>query len=280
MIPDLEYIFFIVKILIGLISASRIWHFNWNYAMQINDQIHFLFNCGIGLGGWIYWLGGITWFMIIFFFSVLQASFPGTLHLVLVLRPTSFFQRTFTDLVFRFSQEDFMLNLPVRPSTPGLPSLICTIYHNYPCLYINCNACVCQVVMLSSVTDLLRYIDENQLTSEFGGTLDYSHSDWIFLRTVQHCYSDLFYFQITENSSCDSNNKTSLLFQAIESFAVTVKDIAQMLQAFGTELAEMELSQESNAIELLLLSHTEKYRKLKVQLKVKPVCVVCVCVYV
>ena len=38
--------------------------------------------------------------------------------------------------------------------------------------------------MLSSVTDLLRYVDENQLTSEFGGTLDYCHSDWIVLRTV------------------------------------------------------------------------------------------------
>ncbi|KAL0175833.1 hypothetical protein M9458_028163, partial [Cirrhinus mrigala] len=75
------------------------------------------------------------------------ASFPGNLHLVLVLRPTSFFQRTVTDLGFRFSQEDFMLKMPV--------------------------------VMLSSVTDLLRYIDENQLTSEFGGTLDYCHSDWI-----------------------------------------------------------------------------------------------------
>lgn len=44
---------------------------------------------------------------------------------------------------------------------------------------------VIKVVMLSSVTDLLRYIDENQLTSEFGGTLDYCHSDWIVLRTVK-----------------------------------------------------------------------------------------------
>lgn len=42
--------------------------------------------------------------------------------------------------------------------------------------------------MLSSVTDLLRYIDENQLTSEFGGTLDYCHSDWIVLRTVGYRY--------------------------------------------------------------------------------------------
>uniref|UniRef100_A0A673YFH2 MCF.2 cell line derived transforming sequence n=1 Tax=Salmo trutta TaxID=8032 RepID=A0A673YFH2_SALTR len=89
------------------------------------------------------------------------------------------------------------------------------------------------VVMLSSVTDLLRYIDENQLTSEFGGTLEYCHSDWIVLRT------------------------------AIESFAVTVKEIAQLLQSFGTELAETELPDEADAIEFLLRSHTDKYRQLK-----------------
>uniref|UniRef100_A0A8C2KIC7 MCF.2 cell line derived transforming sequence a n=1 Tax=Cyprinus carpio TaxID=7962 RepID=A0A8C2KIC7_CYPCA len=142
-----------------------------------------------------------TWASIKTALARLAESFPGNLHLVLVLRPTSFFQRTVTDLGFRFSQEDFMLKMPV--------------------------------VMLSSVTDLLRYIDENQLTSEFGGTLDYCHSDWIVLRT------------------------------AIESFAVMVKDIAQMLQAFGTELAETHLSEECSAIEFLLLSHTEKYRRLK-----------------
>ncbi|XP_061090915.1 proto-oncogene DBL [Conger conger] len=142
-----------------------------------------------------------TWASIKTALARIAASFPGTLHLVLVLRPTSFFQRAVTDLGFRFSQEDFMLKMPV--------------------------------VMLSSVTDLLRYIDENQLTPEFGGTLEYCHSSWIVLRT------------------------------AIESFAVTVKEIAQMLQAFGTELAETDLPEEGNAIEFLLMSHTDKYRKLK-----------------
>ncbi|XP_029586457.1 proto-oncogene DBL isoform X2 [Salmo trutta] len=142
-----------------------------------------------------------TWTSIKTALARIAASFPGNLHLVLVLRPTSFFQRTVTDLGFRFSQEDFMLKMPV--------------------------------VMLSSVTDLLRYIDENQLTSEFGGTLDYCHSDWIVLRT------------------------------AIESFAVTVKDIAQMLQGFGTELAETKLPDEGTAIMRLLSTHTDKYRKLK-----------------
>lgn len=58
-----------------------------------------------------------------------------------------------------------------------------------------------------------------------------------------------------------------LPLQAIESFAVTVKDIAQMLQGFGTELAETALSDEGKTIEYLLESHTDKYRKLKVSFK-------------
>lgn len=43
-----------------------------------------------------------------------------------------------------------------------------------------------------------------------------------------------------------------------------VKDVAQLLQVFGTELAETELPEEPNAIEYLLRSHTDKYRQMKV----------------
>ncbi|XP_034058770.1 proto-oncogene DBL isoform X1 [Gymnodraco acuticeps] len=150
-----------------------------------------------------------TWASIKTALARIAASFPGNLLLVLVLRPTSFFHRTVTDIGFRFSQEDFMLKMPVRQ------------------LLLSYQTCP------TPQQDLLHYIDENQLTSEFGGTLDYCHSDWIVLRT------------------------------GIESFAVTVKDIAQMLQSFGTELAETELCDNGKAIEYLLESHTEKYRKLK-----------------
>uniref|UniRef100_A0A8D1GUW8 MCF.2 cell line derived transforming sequence n=1 Tax=Sus scrofa TaxID=9823 RepID=A0A8D1GUW8_PIG len=129
------------------------------------------------------------------------ASFPGNLHLVLVLRPTSFLQRTFTDIGFRFSQEDFMLKLPV--------------------------------VMLSSVSDLLTYIDDKQLTPELGGTLQYCHSEWIIFRN------------------------------AIENFALTVKDMAQMLQSFGTELAETELPDDIPSIEEILAVRAERYHLLK-----------------
>uniref|UniRef100_A0A8C4DEL7 MCF.2 cell line derived transforming sequence b n=1 Tax=Dicentrarchus labrax TaxID=13489 RepID=A0A8C4DEL7_DICLA len=136
----------------------------------------------------------------------LSTSFPGNLHLVLVLRPTGLLSTTpspssSTDLGFRFSQDDFLLKMPV--------------------------------VMLRSVGDLLRYIDENHLTSDFTAKVEYCQSDWIVLRT------------------------------AIETFAVTVKEIAQLLQGFGSELSEIELPDEANAIEFLLHSHTHRYRQMK-----------------
>ncbi|NWV45137.1 MCF2 protein, partial [Daphoenositta chrysoptera] len=142
-----------------------------------------------------------TWTSVKTTLQKIAASFPGNLHLVMVLRPTGFFQRTFTDIGFRFSQEDFLLKLPV--------------------------------VMLSSVSDLLTYIDEQQLTPELGGTLEYCHSEWVIFRT------------------------------AIESFALTVKEIAQMLQCFGTELAEAELPEDRFSIERILALRAERYRQLK-----------------
>uniref|UniRef100_UPI00398EF8BB proto-oncogene DBL isoform X2 n=1 Tax=Pristiophorus japonicus TaxID=55135 RepID=UPI00398EF8BB len=131
----------------------------------------------------------------------IAASCPGNLQLVLVLRPSGFFQRAISDISFRFNQDDFILKLPV--------------------------------VMLSSVTELLKYIDETHLTHEFGGTLDYCHNEWILFRT------------------------------AIESFAVMVKEIAQLLQAFGTDLAEAELPADLHSVEDLLIARTEKYNQLK-----------------
>ncbi|ETE63525.1 putative guanine nucleotide exchange factor MCF2L2, partial [Ophiophagus hannah] len=92
------------------------------------------------------------------------------------------------------------------------------------------------IIMLNSVSDLHGYIDTSQLTRELGGTLEYGHSQWIHHRT------------------------------AIENFAMTVKTTAQMLQAFGTNLAETELPNNVQCTEELLCSHTEQHTKLKVKL--------------
>ncbi|KTG22373.1 hypothetical protein cypCar_00049504, partial [Cyprinus carpio] len=89
------------------------------------------------------------------------------------------------------------------------------------------------IVMLNSLSDLHGYIEKGQLTCDLGGTLDYCHSQWIHHRT------------------------------AIENFALTVKSTAQMLQQFGTDLAETELPNDVQCTKDLLITHTEKHDKLK-----------------
>lgn len=54
------------------------------------------------------------------------------------------------------------------------------------------------------------------------------------------------------------------MHQAIEGFALMVKKTAQILQSFGTELAETELPNEILATTILLSSHTDKKNKMKV----------------
>uniref|UniRef100_A0A3Q3AV46 Guanine nucleotide exchange factor DBS n=1 Tax=Kryptolebias marmoratus TaxID=37003 RepID=A0A3Q3AV46_KRYMA len=95
-----------------------------------------------------------------------------------------------------------------------------------------------KVVMLSSVTELHAYIDPGQLTTELGGTQEYCHDSWISHRT------------------------------AIEAFALMVKTTAQTLQAFGTELAETELPNDTEATTGLLRVHTSKKDKMKEDLQV------------
>lgn len=120
--------------------------------------------------------------------------------------------------------------------------------------------------MLRSVGDLLRYIDENHLTSDFTAKVEYCQSDWIVLRTVTAHLPSILVHRAPKDGKQNYLFTFLRLFcaQAIETFAVTVKDIAQVLQGFGSELSETELPDEANAIEFLLHSHTHRYRQMKV----------------
>ncbi|XP_032644325.1 guanine nucleotide exchange factor DBS isoform X2 [Chelonoidis abingdonii] len=93
------------------------------------------------------------------------------------------------------------------------------------------------IIMLGSVTELHGYIDKTQLTEDLGGTLDYCHNRWLSHRT------------------------------AIESFALMVKQTAQMLQSFGTELAETEPPNDVQSTSSLLAAHSEKKDKMKEDLR-------------
>ncbi|XP_066267991.1 guanine nucleotide exchange factor DBS-like isoform X4 [Branchiostoma lanceolatum] len=78
--------------------------------------------------------------------------FPKHIQVVLVLRPTGFFQRTFSDIGFKFVREDFRLKVPM--------------------------------VMLNSVSELHEHLDRSQLTEELGGFIRYEHHDWIEQRSA------------------------------------------------------------------------------------------------
>ncbi|XP_051874698.1 guanine nucleotide exchange factor DBS isoform X2 [Pristis pectinata] len=93
------------------------------------------------------------------------------------------------------------------------------------------------IIMLNTIADLHNYIEKSQLTKDLGGTLEYCHNQWIHHRT------------------------------AIENFAMTVKATAQLLQSFGTELAETELPNDVQCTKVLLTAHTEKHNDLKEKLK-------------
>uniref|UniRef100_A0A3Q2R0R8 Mcf.2 cell line derived transforming sequence-like a n=1 Tax=Fundulus heteroclitus TaxID=8078 RepID=A0A3Q2R0R8_FUNHE len=86
-----------------------------------------------------------------------RGSFPGNLHLVLVLRPTALFQRTLSDFLFKYNKDEFKMKVPV--------------------------------VMLSTVTELHAYIDPGQLTTELGGTQEYCHDSWISHRTAIEAFA-------------------------------------------------------------------------------------------
>ncbi|XP_008277521.1 guanine nucleotide exchange factor DBS [Stegastes partitus] len=135
--------------------------------------------------------------------SRIAGAFPGNLQLVLVLRPSRFFQRAIADLGIKLHKDDFKM----------------------------------KIVMLNSLSDLHGYVDKGQLTRELGGSLEYCHSQWIHHRT------------------------------AIENFALTVKTTAQMLQKFGTDLAETELPNDVQCTKDLLTAHTDKHNNLKDELK-------------
>ncbi|XP_072897329.1 guanine nucleotide exchange factor DBS isoform X2 [Hemitrygon akajei] len=94
-----------------------------------------------------------------------------------------------------------------------------------------------KIIMLNTIADLHNYIEKSQLTKDLGGTLEYCHNQWIHHRT------------------------------AIENFAMTVKVTAQLLQSFGTELAETELPNDVQCTKLLLTTHSEKHNDLKDKLK-------------
>lgn len=82
----------------------------------------------------------------------ISAYFPGIVHVVYVLRPSGFFQKAISEVSSKFFKEDFRFRL----------------------------------VVCSSVEELHEHIDKSQLALDMGGSLTYSHHEWIQQRIVSN----------------------------------------------------------------------------------------------
>lgn len=80
-----------------------------------------------------------------------QIYFPGIIHVVYVLRPSGLFQKAISEVSSKFSSKD-----------------------EYRFRLIVCSA----------LSDLHEFIDTSQLTVDMGGSLIYSHHEWIQQRIV------------------------------------------------------------------------------------------------
>lgn len=74
-------------------------------------------------------------------------------------------------------------------------------------IYSWCMLCASRQVILVSANKLTRYIEPCQLTDDFGGSLDYDHSDWLNKRLVTWCSVKSFIFIINycKNACCYGN---------------------------------------------------------------------------
>lgn len=79
----------------------------------------------------------------------------------------------------------------------------------------------------------------------------YTTVQWVWVLPTSTWYS-----MLVDSQGCSP--------QAIENFAVTVKTTAQLLQKFGTDLAETELPNDIQCTKDLLVTHTVKHNNLKV----------------
>ncbi|XP_055918316.1 guanine nucleotide exchange factor DBS-like [Eupeodes corollae] len=83
--------------------------------------------------------------------------FPGIVHVVYVLRPAGLFQKAISEVSTKFSKDEYRFRL----------------------------------VICSALTDLHEYLDQSQLTLDMGGTLVYSHHEWIQQRISLEKFSSL-----------------------------------------------------------------------------------------
>ncbi|XP_053614201.1 guanine nucleotide exchange factor DBS-like isoform X2 [Plodia interpunctella] len=128
--------------------------------------------------------------------------FPGVIHAVYVLRPASFLQKALSEVSSKLFKEEFRFRVHV----------------------------------CSTIDELYEHFDRTQLTSDLGGELQYSHSEWIQQRI------------------------------ALEKFSIMMKENSGKLDNFMHEIVDCDMGNDPSQTKELLDSQETRYKALKTEL--------------
>lgn len=148
-----------------------------------------------------------------------SSYFPALIHVVYVLRPAGFFQKAISEVSTKFFKEEFRFRL----------------------------------VVCSSLEELNEFVPEHQLTSDLGGSLAYSHHEWIQQMIVRTCYY----------ANLRPVIYNSLLFQSLEKFSSITKQVSANLDRFIRTIYETEFPNSVEATRSLLDAQGQQYDQLK-----------------
>ncbi|XP_031336912.1 guanine nucleotide exchange factor DBS-like isoform X1 [Photinus pyralis] len=129
----------------------------------------------------------------------ISVYFPGLIHVVYVIRPTSFLQKALSEVSNKLFKEEFKF----------------------------------RVIILSTLDELHEHVDINQLTSDLGGLLLYSHEEWIQQRI------------------------------ALEQFSLITQRVSHALDEFTKKINETEFPNNVDSTQQLLNQQTSIYSELK-----------------
>ncbi|XP_030369624.1 guanine nucleotide exchange factor DBS isoform X2 [Scaptodrosophila lebanonensis] len=129
----------------------------------------------------------------------ISVYFPGIIHVVYVLRPSGLFQKAISEVSSKFSKDEYRFRL----------------------------------VICSALSDLHEFVDATQLTADMGGSLIYSHHEWIQQRISLEKFSSL-----THQVSAELD----VFIQAIHDteFPNSVEATRKLLEDQGTDYARLK----------------------------------------
>lgn len=149
-----------------------------------------------------------------------SSYFPALIHVVYVLRPAGFFQKAISEVSTKFFKEEFRFRL----------------------------------VVCSSLEELNEFVPEHQLTADIGGSLSYSHHEWIqqmivgtFNTVDPNYYGHLYTF----------------VFQSLEKFSSITRQVSANLDRFIRTIYETEFPNSVEATRGLLDAQGKQYDQLK-----------------